>query len=54
MDVGNTKTHIDIKIGAIKIKKVKATNEHMSVAEITVKTITLTMISLVNVLTDLT
>lgn len=50
MEVGNTKTHIDIKIGAIKNKKNNATSEHMSAVEITVKMITMTTISLVNAL----
>jgi hypothetical protein len=54
MDVGNTKTHTDIIIGAIKSNKNNAMSEHMSAAEITVKMTTMTMTSLVNALMVLT
>ena len=50
MDVGNTKTHTGIIIGAIKSKNNSAMSEHMSAAETTAKMTVMTMTSLANAL----
>jgi hypothetical protein len=50
MDVGNTKTHTGMIIGAIKSKNNSAMSEHMSAAETTVKMTAMIMTSLASAL----